>query len=180
MRSETSAGLRWEGGTPVQLFGLTYQMPTAMTNRTTPTLMITRTALVVALSRMPMTSTAVARAMMMTAGRLNQAPSTEEKVSLDRNSGTIHRGPKKTLRKTLKYLVQSDASTAQLMAYSRTRAQPVLALHLLQERFQRLLGEQLLTEHEGPSSRRPRAGAPVPLTPRCRPRASRPARRRGC
>src|SRR5947209_1851187 len=101
-----------------------YQTPTTITNTTTPTLVMTSTALVVALSRIPMTKTPVAKAMMMTAGRLNQAPSTEENVSAERNSGT--RQWNNTSRKTLKYLVQSDASTAQLIAYSRTRSQPMI------------------------------------------------------
>src|SRR5262249_58767963 len=109
---------------PVQLAGLMYQTPTAITNTTTPTLVITSKALVVALSRMPITRTHVAGAMRVTAGRLNQAPSTEENVSADRYSGTRQR--KKTSRKTLKYLVQSDASTAQLIAYSRIRSQPMI------------------------------------------------------
>src|SRR5215472_4728887 len=98
---------------PVQLDGLMYQTPTTITNRTTPTLVMTRMAFVVALSRMPMTRTTVASAMMMTAGRLNQAPSTEENVSEERYSGTRVRNI--TSRKTLKYLVQSDARTAQLI-----------------------------------------------------------------
>ncbi len=100
-----------------------YQTPTPITNRTTPTFVMTSTALVVALSRMPMTRMTVEAAMMSTAGKLNQAPSLEN-GSEARKSGTW--GMCTAFRKTLKYFVQSAARTPQLMAYSRIRSQPMI------------------------------------------------------
>src|SRR5262249_62023487 len=57
-----------------QLRALTKAAPAAMNTRTTATLTITITALTLADSLMPTTSSPVIRAMISTAGRLNQAP----------------------------------------------------------------------------------------------------------
>src|SRR5438105_3690407 len=100
-----------------------YQQPTAMTNRTTPTLIATSKAFVVTLSRMPSTRTMVTAAITRTAGKLSQAPSIVN-GSLDSCGGTCQR--KKTSRNSLKYLVQSAATTPQLMAYSRIKSQPMI------------------------------------------------------
>src|SRR5580658_9644381 len=108
---------------PVQLVGFTYHQPTTITKRTTPTLVATRTAFVAALSRMPITNTQVVSAMITTAGRLNQPEGSENGV-VESLSGMCHRNS--TSSQTLKYLVQSAASTPQLMAYSRTRSQPMI------------------------------------------------------
>ncbi len=72
----------------VQLAGLMKNTPTQMTKRTTPTLTATSTALEVALSRMPMTSTTVTATVMSRAGRFNHAPAFEN-GSLQRYSGTL-------------------------------------------------------------------------------------------
>src|SRR5206468_10849929 len=116
---------------PFQFSGCMYQTPTAITKRTTPTLVATRIALVVALSRMPITKTMVDSAMMTTAGKLNQAPPSftpnhgpsfqrlkertpsSEKVAEESRPGTSQW---KSLVKTLKYLVQSAAKVPQLIA----------------------------------------------------------------
>src|SRR5206468_4098464 len=107
----------------VQFAGLIYQTPTAITKRTTPTLVATRMALVVALSRIPITKTMVLRAMMITAGKLNNAPFV---VNGSEESHSGIRQWKSTSRKTLRYLVQSAARTPQLIAYSRTKSQPMI------------------------------------------------------
>src|SRR5207247_2554067 len=86
MVSVSSLYTRSDGGMPVQLAGLMKKMPTPITNSTTPTLTPTSTALVVALSRMPMTRITVTIKVMSRAGRFSQAPLVE-KGSLHRNGG---------------------------------------------------------------------------------------------
>src|SRR5262249_1003365 len=94
-----------------------------MTKRTTPTLTATRMALVVALSRMPMTRMAVTASVMRSAGRFNQASGVEN-GSADRYSGM--RTPATMVSSSLRYFDQEEATQAQAMAYSRTRSQPMI------------------------------------------------------
>ena len=88
MVATSSGKTRSVGGRPVQLAGSMKNMPTPMTNSTTPTLTPTSTALVVALSRMPMTRMTVTARVMSRAGRFNHAPGVEN-GSLQRNAGTF-------------------------------------------------------------------------------------------
>src|SRR5438132_14302631 len=108
---------------PVQLLVFTKAMPTMMTNNTTPTLTITRTALVVALSRMPMTRITVTTSVMSMAGRF--------KYEVGSLKGSEHKydgisGMCKTTRSLLRYCDQPAATTAQAIAYSRMRSQPMI------------------------------------------------------
>src|SRR5262245_22308220 len=98
-----------------------------MTNKTTPTLMTTRTALVVALSRMPITRMTVTRSMMATAGKLKSAPLVgSENGSLAIASGTLRALLETSSSSLLRYLDQDDATTPQAMAYSKIRSQPMI------------------------------------------------------
>src|SRR5688500_17543304 len=94
-----------------------------MTNSTTPSLTTTNSVLVKALSRMPMISTTPTSSKMSTAGRLNHAPGVV-KGSDDRYAGISQWNS--TSSNSLRYLVQSAATTPQLIAYSSTRSQPMI------------------------------------------------------
>src|SRR5205814_8436423 len=109
----TSSGMsRSVTGIFVQLEGLMKDKPTTMTNSTTATLVMTSTAFVVALSRMPMTRTTVTKSMMATAGRLNKAPLVgSEKGSLAITSGILMALPDTNSRSLLRYLDQDEATT---------------------------------------------------------------------
>src|SRR5205823_14035461 len=114
-------------GTVVQFAGLTKKTPTTMTNSTTPTLVMTSTAFVVALSRIPMTRTTVTKSMMATAGKLNSAPLVgSEKGSDAITSGILIALPDTNSRSLLRYLDQDEATTPQAMAYSRIKSQPMI------------------------------------------------------
>src|SRR5262249_11525949 len=121
----TSSGVSLSvDGMLVQLAVLMNCDPTPITKRTTKTLTPTRTALVVALSRIPMTRMIVTKMVMAAAGRLNQVMPCEVNGSEQRNAGTLH--PKKTSRNLLKYFDQEAATQAQAMAYSRIKSQPMI------------------------------------------------------
>ena len=114
-------------GMVVQFAGLTKKIPTTMTNSTTATLVMTSTAFVVALSRMPITRTTVTKSMMPTAGRLNSAPLVgSEKGSEAITSGTLMALFDKSSSNLLRYLDHDDATTPQAMAYSKIRSQPMI------------------------------------------------------
>src|ERR1700692_4180263 len=107
----------------VQLAGLIYPTPITTTKITTPTLINTNIVLDMALSRMPITKTAVTAKRINTAGRFMMAFGVEN-GSLLRNSGTCQL--KIINMNSLKYSVQAEATVAPLMAYSRTRSQPMI------------------------------------------------------
>src|SRR5262249_41123567 len=113
---------------PVQKVDRTQKKPTAITNSTTPTLMPTRMAFMVALSRMPMTRITVQTRMMTTAGKLKKASCV--KGSLHHCDGTWAPLPNRAIRNSLKYFDHDDATQPQAMAYSRMRSQPMIQANI--------------------------------------------------
>src|SRR5438067_274121 len=119
MAPMSSEKTRSDGGMPIQFLPVQSMKtrPTPITNSTTPTLTPTRTALVVALSRMPMTRMMVTTTVMSRAGKFSHPP--DVNGSLHRYSGTFQE--KVTYNSSLRYFDHDEATQAQAMAYSRIR-----------------------------------------------------------
>src|ERR1700753_3947724 len=113
-----------------QLAVLMYITPAAMTIRTTATLRMTITELTRADSWMPITSSAVTRTVMMTAGRLNTAVTGAPSVTMTAVPGAALKAAgnwmAQCFRQLTRYPDQPTATVEAPRAYSRIRSQPMI------------------------------------------------------